>query len=514
MDNSVLLEIKNVNKQYPGVKALDDISFDVYRGEVMALLGENGAGKSTLVKILSGAVNRDSGEIILDGKPLPYRFNPISGRKLGIAIIYQELSLLPQLSVAENIFLTHEPVRSKIWIDYPRMYQMAGEQLKKIKADYIDVTQNVEKLSLPEQQMVEIAKALAIDCKVIIMDEPTTSLTREETDRLFDVIYKLRSRNITIIYISHRMEEIFKVAQSAAVLRDGKFAGKALIENSSSDEIIEMMTGKFLTYNKRPNDNAGIDYTSKENILLSVENLGDNKTIKNISFNLYKNEILGFAGLVGAKRTEIARMVFGADRLFQGELRKNKKRLVVKSPAGSIQNGIGYLSENRKEEGLNLGVSIKENIILTDMKAAAGAFSFINAGKVMQIFRKYKESINIKGSAEAFAASLSGGNQQKVAIAKWLHSGCDILIFDEPTRGIDVASKVEIYKLIRKFARENGAAIVISSDAFELVNVCDRVLILSRGEIVQEILSDEISQETILKGIVNKRKGDTYVNTK
>jgi ribose transport system ATP-binding protein len=513
MNNSVLLEIKNVNKQYPGVKALDDISFEICKGEVMALLGENGAGKSTLVKILSGAVNRDSGEIILDGKPLPYRFNPINGRKLGIAIIYQELSLLPQLSVAENIFLTHEPVRSKIWIDYRRMYQLASEQLKKIKADYIDVTQKVERLSLPEQQMIEIAKALAIDCKVIIMDEPTTSLTGEETDQLFDVIYNLRSRNITIIYISHRMDEIFKVAQSAAVLRDGKFAGKAVIENSSPDEIIEMMTGKFLTYNKRPNDNTVIGYTNKENILLSIENLGDNKTIKNISFNLYKNEILGFAGLVGAKRTEIARMIFGADRLSQGELRKNKKGLVVKSPANSIRNGIGYLSENRKEEGLNLGVSIKENIILTDMKAAS-AFSFINAGKVMQIFRKYKESINIKGGAEAFAASLSGGNQQKVAIAKWLHSGCDILIFDEPTRGIDVASKVEIYKLIREFARENGAAIVISSDAFELVNVCDRVLVLSRGEIVQEILSDEISQETILKGIVNKRKGDTYVNTK
>jgi ribose transport system ATP-binding protein len=513
MDNSILLEIKNVNKRYPGVKALDDVSFDVCKGEIMALLGENGAGKSTLVKILSGAINRDDGEIILDGKPLPYRFNPIDGRKLGIAIIYQELSLLPQLSVAENIFLTHEPVRSKIWIDYHHMHELAKEQLKKFKADYIDVTQKVEKLSLPERQMVEIAKALAIDCKVIIMDEPTTSLTREETDRLFDVIHNLRSRNITIIYISHRMEEIFKVAQSATVLRDGKFVGKVIIENSSADEIIEMMTGKFITYNERPNDNTIIDYNNKENILLSVENLGDNKTIRNISFNLYKNEILGFAGLVGAKRTEIARMMFGADRLFQGELRKNEKSLVVKSPANSIQNGIGYLSEDRKEEGLNLGVSIKENIILTDMKAVS-AFSFIDNEKVMQIFHKYKESVNIKGSAETFAASLSGGNQQKVAIAKWFHSGCDILIFDEPTRGIDVASKVEIYKLIREFARKNGAAIVISSDAFELVNVCDRVLILSRGEIVQEILSDEISQETILKGIVNKRGGEAYVNAK
>jgi ribose transport system ATP-binding protein len=513
MDNSILLEIKNVSKQYPGVKALDNISFDMRKGEVMALLGENGAGKSTLVKILSGAVNRDDGGIILDGKPFPYRFSPIDARKLGIAIIYQELSLLPQLSVAENIFLTHEPVRSKVWIDYRHMHQLAVGQLKKLQADYIDVTQKVEKLSLPEQQMVEIAKALAIDCKVIIMDEPTTSLTREETDRLFDVIHTLRSQNITIIYISHRMDEIFKIAQSAAVLRDGKFVGKVMIDNSSSDEIIEMMTGKFLTYNERPSDGVSIDYNDKENILLSVENLGDNKTIKNISFNLYKNEVLGFAGLVGAKRTEIARMIFGADRLSRGELRKNKKRIFAGSPSGSIRNGIGYLSENRKEEGLNLGVSIKENIILTDMKKVS-AFSFLNHKKAIEIFSEYKESINIKGGAELFAASLSGGNQQKVAIAKWFHSGCDILIFDEPTRGIDVASKAEIYKLIRKFAKENGAAIVISSDAFELVNVCDRVLILSRGEIVQEILSDEISQETILKGIVNKKKEEAHVKTK
>ncbi|GHU61132.1 monosaccharide-transporting ATPase [Spirochaetia bacterium] len=505
----MLLEIKNVSKQYPGVKALDNVSFSMRKGEVMALLGENGAGKSTLVKILSGAINRDDGEIILDGKKFPARFNPIDARKLGVAIIYQELSLLPQLSVAENIFLTREPVVSKWWIDYRRMNQLAREQLKKLRADYIDVTAKVETLPLPEQQMVEIAKALAVDCKLIIMDEPTTSLTWEETDRLFDVIHHLRSQNITIIYISHRMDEIFKIAQSAAVLRDGKFVGKVIVENSSTDEIVEMMTGKILAYNERPKDLLTADYTNKDAILFSAKNLGDNKTIKNISFNLYRNEVLGFAGLVGAKRTEIARMIFGADKLPRGELRKNGRVISVKSPFQSIQNGIGYLSENRKEEGLNLGVTIKENVVLTDMKKVS-SFSFINPKKVDAVYAQYQESINIKGVPNTLVSSLSGGNQQKVAIAKWLHSGCDILIFDEPTRGIDVAAKAEIYKLVRRFAKENGAAIVISSDAAELVNVCDRVLILSRGEIVEEILPNGISPETILKGIVSNKKGGEH----
>jgi ABC-type sugar transport system ATPase subunit len=510
MEETILLDIKNVNKQYPGVKALDNVSLTMHKGEVMALLGENGAGKSTLVKILSGAVSRDNGEIILDDREFPYRFSPIDARKMGIAIIYQELSLLSQLTVAENIFLTREPVRSKMWIDYRRMNQLAREQLRKLRADYIDVTQKVETLPLPEQQMVEIAKALAVDCKVIIMDEPTTSLTWEETDRLFDVIHTLASQNITIIYISHRMNEIFKIAQTVAVLRDGKLVGRMPVVNSSSDEIVEMMTGKILARNERPLDIVSIDYHNKDNVLFSVHNLCDNKMVKDISFDLYKNEVLGFAGLVGAKRTEIARMIFGADKLARGELRKNKKRIASKSPSHSIKNGIGYLSENRKEEGLNLGVTLKENVVLTDMKKISHFF-FVNYKKVFGIFSQYKDSINIKGAADNLVGSLSGGNQQKVAIAKWLHSGCDILIFDEPTRGIDVAAKAEIYKLVRKFAREHGAAIVISSDAAELVNVCDRVLILSRGEIIQEIMPDKISQESILKGIVGGKKDENHV---
>jgi len=505
MGNDILLNINNVSKQYPGVKALEDVSFNLKRGEVMALLGENGAGKSTLVKILSGAIHRDSGDIILDGKVLPARFNPLEARTLGVAIIYQELSLLPQLSVAENIFLTREPAYGKMWINYRKMSLLAVEQLKKLKADYIDVTKKVEKLPLPEQQMVEIAKALAIDCKVIIMDEPTTSLTWEEADRLFDVIESLKSQNITVIYISHRMEEIFKIAQSAAILRDGKLVGKVSVKESSSNEIIEMMTGKLLTYNERPPNIEKIDYSDKNNVILSVKDAGDNKSIKNITFNLYKKEVLGFAGLVGAKRTELARMIFGADKLEKGEVTKNHIKRKIKSPYQAIRNGIGYLSENRKEEGLNLGMSLKENIVLSDMKKVSN-FLFVSDRKVKDTFSLYKDSIRIKGQADVKVSTLSGGNQQKVAIAKWFHSGCDVLIFDEPTRGIDVATKAEIYKLIREFAKEHGAAIVISSDAAELVQVCDRVLILSRGELVDEIPCDDISRESIIKGIVGGKR--------
>jgi len=505
MDNDMLLTINKVSKQYPGVKALQDVSFTLMRGEVMALLGENGAGKSTLVKILSGAIHRDSGDIVLDGKPLPARFNPLEARSLGVAIIYQELSLLPQLSVAENIFLTREPAYGKLWINYRKMTERAIEQLKKLKANYIDVTKKVEKLPLPEQQMVEIAKALATDCKVIIMDEPTTSLTWEEADRLFDVIENLKLQNITVIYISHRMEEIFRIAQSAAILRDGTLVGKVSVQESSSSEIIEMMTGKLLTYNERPSDIEKIDYSDKTNVILSVHDAGDNKSIQNISFNLHRKEVLGFAGLVGAKRTELARMIFGADKLEKGEVIKNRKKCTIASPFQAILNGIGYLSENRKEEGLNLGMSLKENIVLSDMKKVS-RFSFVSNKKVKNIFLQYKDSIRIKGNADAKVSTLSGGNQQKIAIAKWLHSGCDVLIFDEPTRGIDVATKAEIYKLIREFAKKYGAAIVISSDAAELVQVCDRVLILSRGELVDEIPCEAISRESIIKGIVGGKR--------
>lgn len=501
--NKPLLEFKNINKSFPGVKALDNVSFSANKGEVMALLGENGAGKSTLMKILSGAQNRDSGEIIIDGKPLPKNYRPLEARNYGIAIIYQELSLLPELTVAENIYLTHEPLRSKTvkLIDYKKMKEDAYKQLEKLEATHIDCNTKVGSLPLPEQQMVEIAKALAVECKIIIMDEPTTSLTWAETERLFNVIRTLKKHGITVIYISHRMDEIHMIADTATIMRDGEVVDKLKTKNTTKEEIISLMTGKKLKHRTKALEDQA-DYTDR-NILFQIKNATDNKFIKDVSLCVYENEVLGIGGLIGSKRTELARMIIGADKLEGGEMSISGQEISIKSPAQAINFGIGYLSENRKEEGLNLGLSLKENIIQTDMNAVSRK-SFINLKKVNSIFDNYQEALKIKGRANNPVVSLSGGNQQKVAIAKWLHADCKLLIFDEPTRGIDVGTKAEIYDLIRNFAQNGKAAIVISSEVNELVDVCNRIIIMSKGEITCELRSNEITRDNVLQYIEGK----------
>lgn len=469
----------------------------------MALLGENGAGKSTLVKILSGALNRDNGDIFIGGELLPKQYGPLEARNHGVAIIYQELSLLSELTVAENIYLTHEPLKFKPakLIDYKQMKEEAKKQLCKLKAEHIKENEKVGRLPLPEQQMVEIAKALAVDCKVIIMDEPTTSLTWEETKRLFDVIRSLKQHGVTVVYISHRMDEIFMIADTATVMRDGKIVGKVEIKDTTKEEIISLMTGKELKHRDKGSEDRK-DYEDRK-ILFQIKNATDDKFITDASLCVYENEVLGIGGLIGSRRTELARMIFGADRLKGGEIEVSGKKISINSPAQAIKNGIGYLSENRKEEGLNLGLSLKENIIQTDMNAVSSK-TIIKWNDVTNLFERYKEKLRIKGNSDNLVMSLSGGNQQKVAIAKWLHAGCRILIFDEPTRGIDVAAKAEIYELIRKFARDGKAAIVISSEVNELVDVCDRVIIMSKGQITCELHSDEIIQDNILKRITTK----------
>ncbi len=497
-----LLEISHVNKQYPGVKALDDVSLSMHSGEVMAMLGENGAGKSTLMKVLSGAISRDSGDILLDGRPLPMDNTPLTARAFGIAIIYQELSLLPQLDVAENIFLTHEPTVLGKFIDYKKMHALARAQLDKLEAHDIDTHAKVETLSLPERQLVEIAKALAVDCKVIIMDEPTTSLTWEETDHLFEMVRRLKKQNVAVVYIFHRMDEVFQISDTIAVMRDGRLIDKIPTESTDSVNVVELMTGKLLEHRDRRPEDCKVIYDDAH-VIMEVKDATDGKKIKNASFKVYANEVLGFAGLVGAQRTELARAIFGADKMVRGEVSVSGRKIFNRSPKDSIKNRIGYLSENRKEEGLNLGMSLEENVVLIDMSKVSSR-GYLSRSKIREIFDTYRQSTRIKGTAKQLVSSLSGGNQQKVVISKWLHSGCGLLIFDEPTRGIDVAAKAEIYDIIRRFAEEQMAAIVISSDVRELADVCDRVLVMSRGEIVHEILPDGISQENILHSIVNK----------
>jgi ribose transport system ATP-binding protein len=501
MTGEVLLEIDHVTKDYPGVRALDDVSLAVHRGEVMALLGENGAGKSTLMKILGGADHRDSGSILIDGVPTPDRYGPLEARHLGIAEIFQELSLLPSLTVAENIYLTKEPLRYKGLrvIDFKRMREQSRSQLAVLHAEHIDVDARVETLSLPEQQMVEIAKALASNCRVLIMDEPTTALTWSETEQLFSVIDALKQEHVTIIYISHRLDEVFRVADRATVLRDGAVVGTVETADTDMGEIITMMTGRTIEdLSARPRE-AGTEHHQE---LLRIDGMGDGERVHDVSFVLHEDEVLGIAGLVGAGRTELARMVFGADDRRSGVISMSGARIGIASPGQALRQGIGYLSENRKEEGLNLGLAIDQNIVLTDL-GKVSRLGVISRSGVRDAAQALIDLLRIKGKAGNIASSLSGGNQQKVVISKWLHAGCRVLIFDEPTRGIDVAAKGEVHDIIRDFAREGRGAIVISSEVEDLLAVCDRVLVMSKGNITSSLSSDELTKDALMRQVTN-----------
>lgn len=503
MENSEkILEFKNIIKEFPGVKALDDVSMDFYKGEVVALMGENGAGKSTLMKILSGAYTRDSGEIILDGKELPKQYSTLEARSFGVAIIYQELSLLSEMNVMENVYVTHEPRTFGNMINFKKMYEDTKEQLKKLNAEHISPKERVGSLSLPEKQMVEIAKALAVECKVLIMDEPTTSLTHEESEQLFKIIEALKKQGITVIYISHRLDEIFQICDRAIVMRDGQLVGAANIKTSTPDDVIELMSGKILRQNM-----AGIrQRIDKENRvpLLELEHISDGGFVEDLNLTVYEGEVLGIGGLVGSKRTELARMVCGVDPMKSGVIKVSGVVKKITNTGQAIDAGLGYLSENRKEDGLSLGLRIEENTVHCDMKAVS-RHGFMNWKKVREISDNYIKMLKTKGTSATAVVNLSGGNQQKVAIAKWLHAGCNLLIFDEPTRGIDVAAKAEIHQLIRNFAAEEGkAAIVISSEVNELVSVSDRIIVMSKGHVTGELEAEEIEQNNVLKHITTK----------
>lgn len=497
-----ILEFKHIIKEFPGVKALDDVSMDFYQGEVVALMGENGAGKSTLMKILSGAHIRDAGDIVLAGRALPKQYSTLEARGFGVAIIYQELSLMGEMNVMENVYVSHEPKKIGNVIDFKKMYEDTKIQLQKLNADTIDPKDRVGDLSLPQKQMVEIAKALAVDCKILIMDEPTTSLTHEESKQLFKIIETLKQQGITIVYISHRLDEIFQICNRAIVMRDGQLVGAADIKNSTPEDVIKMMSGKVLQQNvggeRRKRDRQ------KSVPLLELEHISDGGFIEDLNLTVYEGEVLGIGGLVGAKRTELARMVCGADPMEHGIVKLSGSPTKITNTKQAIAAGIGYLSENRKEDGLSLGLTIEENTIHCDMKAVSNR-GFMNWKKVREISDQYIKTLKTKGKSNNHVVNLSGGNQQKVAIAKWLHAGCKLLIFDEPTRGIDVNAKAEIHQLIREFAAQKGkAAIVISSEVNELVSVSDRIIIMSKGHITGELEAQEIEQNIVLRHITTK----------
>jgi len=495
-----VLEMRDVTKRFPGVLALDKAQLALRPGEVHCLLGENGAGKSTLMKILAGAQPLDSGSILLDGEPVTIQ-SPHHAQELGISMIYQEFNLSPYLSVAENIFLGREPRLGRSpFIDWRRMYQDARDILAQIKVE-LDVKRPVFELSIAEQQMVEIAKALSVNAKIIVMDEPSATLTDHELVALFDLIKTLRRQAIGIIYISHRLEEIFEIGTRVTVMRDGQHVATHDACDLKREDIIQMMVGRELK-DEFPKEVFAVG----EEVLL-VENLCREGVFRDINFSLRRGEIVGLTGLVGAGRTEVARAIFGADRISGGRIYLNGAPITVRSPQDAIRQGIGLLTEDRKQQGLVLGMTVRENTTLANLKALARG-PFIDGRAEREVAEQYVRELRIKTPGiEQTAQNLSGGNQQKVVLAKWLYTQSKVLIFDEPTRGIDVGAKVEIYKLMNELVRQGVGVLMISSELPEVLGMCDRVLVMHEGTIAGELARGEATQQRVMRLATGDRSG-------
>ncbi len=486
----VLLEMTGIQKYFPGVHALDNAQLNVKKGEVHALVGENGAGKSTLMKVLTGIYKKDSGTIIFRGKEIEAT-DPRHSQSMGIGIIHQELNLMPHLTVAQNIFIGKEPKRG-IFLDSSSENKQAREMLKALNVD-IDPTIPAGKLTVAMQQMVEIAKALSYDSELLIMDEPTAALTENEIEELFKVIRNLRDKGHGIIYISHRLDELSKISDRITVMRDGQYVGTKETQEVTKEMIIGMMVGR--TIYEKPKSASTVPKDAPT--VLKVEHLMG-KNVNDVSFELRKGEILGFAGLMGAGRTETMRALFGADHKTGGEIIVNDKKVSINSPSDAIANGICYLSEDRKAFGLAVGLSVRDNCVMATLDDyMIGPFT--NDKKIDEAAREYIKKIDIKTpSVKQLVKNLSGGNQQKIVIAKWLIRNSNILIFDEPTRGIDVGAKQEIYKLMNALAAEGKSIIMISSEMPELLRMSDRLIVMCEGSVTGELDISEVSQEKIM----------------
>ncbi|MCB6203237.1 sugar ABC transporter ATP-binding protein [Extibacter muris] len=486
MDN--ILELKNLTKTYPGVVALDDVSLDIRRGEIHALCGENGAGKSTLIKLVSGAITPDTGTISINGQAYG-QMTPALSKKLGIEVIYQEFNLIPNLSVAENIFIGDYP-GNKVTVDFARMEEKAKEVFRLMKVD-LNPRSMVKDLTVAYMQLVEIAKALSKNVKILIMDEPTAPLTTNEVEILMDLVQHLKEQGVTIVYVSHRLNEIYDICDRLTVFRDGQMIETRETNDIRRKELVSLMVGREVseTYPERK--------ASRGEIVLEVRGLSG-AGARNISFQLHKGEILGLAGLVGAGRTETARMIFGADIADAGEIFLNGKKTEFRNPSDAVALGIGLVPEDRKEQGVILSKSIRENITLPIIKSIARG-TVINRRKEDRILNVHKESLRIKTpSFRQKVGNLSGGNQQKVVLSKWLASGSRILIFDEPTRGIDVGAKQEIYTLMNELTEKGISIIMISSEMEEIMGMSDRILVLCEGRATGILERHEFSQEHIM----------------
>ncbi|MFZ1661088.1 MAG: sugar ABC transporter ATP-binding protein [Paracoccaceae bacterium] len=483
-----------IEKHFPGVHALKAAQFDLKAGEVHALMGENGAGKSTLMKILSGIYGPDSGSIKLNGQDV--RINgPRSAQALGIGIIHQELALMPDLTVAQNIFIGREP-RSRWGVLDEGQINRAAEAIFEDMRVKIDPRAEVRTLTIASQQMVEIAKALSFKSRILIMDEPTAALNTAETNELFTIIRKLKSERVAVIYISHKMDEIRRISDRVTVMRDGAYVGTVEAAATAIEKIISMMVGRELDQSV-----VGIPDLTAAPVVLSVRGLRRGRSVRDVSFDLRRGEILGFAGLMGAGRTEVARVIFGADPREAGEIFVKGKARAIRSPRDAVAAGIGYLSEDRKQFGLALGIDVRGNIALTSLERFSDRFMRVDEPALAKVARNLVGSLAIRTPSDRQEVRLlSGGNQQKVVIAKWLLRDCDILIFDEPTRGIDVGAKAEIYRLLQSLAAEGKAIIVISSELPEVLRLSHRIAVMCEGKLTGILPGGpNTSQEEIMR---------------
>jgi ABC-type sugar transport system ATPase subunit len=491
-----LLEMRNIVKSFGGVHALRGVNFSVYPGEIVCLLGENGAGKSTLMKILAGVYPTYGGDILIDGKTVKFN-NTQDAATHGIGIVFQEFNLCPNLSAAENLFLGNERTNAAGLISYPDMRQKALAAFQKLGMR-INPSALVSSLGVAQQQMIEIAKALAHETRLLIMDEPTAPLTAAETDHLFKLMFELKARGIAIIFISHKLNEVLHMTDRVVCLKDGENSGEVLTKNATEDTLVSMMVGRELDrmYSRRKGQPS-------DEVVLEVRNFSGPPRLRDINFKLKKGEILGLAGLAGAGRTELARLIIGADKKTSGTLLLRGKTLSIKTPADAVRNHIGYLSEDRKKLGLILNMSVRENSTMTIHRVISNLLSIISGQKERSVTDNYIRSLKTKvSSREMQVKNLSGGNQQKVAIAKWLAIKPDVLILDEPTRGIDVGAKAEVHKIIADLADAGVSVIMISSELPEVLHVADRILVMHEGRLTADIPRDQANEEVLMKAAV------------
>lgn len=487
---SVFLEMKDIHKSFPGVYALKGVNLCVDKGEIHGLLGENGAGKSTLMKVLGGVHKKDKGSIYINGKEVG-DITPQKATEMGVAFVHQELNLSEPLSVAENIYMGRLPYKNERLgiVDYKKLYSETDRILSMLKIN-LKATDLVATLPTAKRQMIEIAKAISQDAKIIILDEPTTSLADNDVKTLFRIMKDLKDKGVSMIYISHRLKEIFEICDFATVMRDGEYIGSRSLEGVTEKELIKMMVGRELK-DLYPKCKAEVG-----EVVLDVRNVNDFEgKVKEVSFVAKKGEIIGIAGLVGSGRTEVARLLFGADRVESGEIHVNGKKMIAKHPINAIKNGICLITEDRKKQGLALPLSVGDNINITNMSKF-----FLEHKKLNEISEKYRKSLQIKTTdINTIVGTLSGGNQQKVVISKWLNTDSNIFIFDEPTKGIDVGAKSEIYQLMNNLVKNGKTILMISSELPEILGMSDRIYVMCEGRITGELTGDECNQERIME---------------